>query len=108
MSGEEDRYVQRLDAIDLAIERDSERAPDNQQYHVFLGDQLQGSFRKLPEAQKLFARLREESGWKPPEREELPLSERLAREREFHQRTAHLEYWSSSHKYRGGGRPKRK
>jgi hypothetical protein len=34
--------------------------------------------------------------------------EMLVREREAHQRVAHLEYWSTSHKFRGGGRPKRK
>lgn len=104
----EDRYVQRLDAIELAIERDTKRTPDTSHYHVFLGDELKGSFRKLPDAQKLFARLRDESDWKPPEREELSLSEQLTREREMHQRTAHLEYWATSHKFRGGGRPRRK
>lgn len=39
---------------------------------------------------------------------ELSAEEMLIREREIHQRMAHLEYWSGSHKFRGGGRPKRK
>jgi hypothetical protein len=101
-------YTQRLDAIALAIERATDRTPDAKQFHVFVGDELKGSFRRLPEAQKLFARLREESGWKPPPREQLPIDEQLARERELHQRSAYMEYWSNSHKFRGGGRPKRK
>jgi hypothetical protein len=101
-------YIQRLAAIELAIERDTERTPDTSHYHVFLADELKGSSRKLPDAQKLFTRLRDESDWKPPEREELSLSEQLTREREMHQRTAHLEYWATSHKFRGGGRPRRK
>jgi hypothetical protein len=104
----EDTYTQRLEAIELTIEKATERTPDTKQFHVFLGDELKGSFKKLPEAQKLFARLKEESGWKPPPREQLSLQEQLSRERELHQRTAYMEYWSSSHKFRGGGRPKRK
>jgi hypothetical protein len=103
-----DAYIQRLDAIGLAIERATDRTPDANQYHVFKGDELLGSFRRLPDAQKLFARLRDESGWKPPPKAELSPQEVLARERELHQRTAYMEYWSQSHRFRGGGRPKRK
>jgi hypothetical protein len=104
----EETYSQRLDAIGLTIERATDRTPDTRQFHVFYGDELQGSFKKLPEAQKLFRRLKEESGWKPPPKEELTPEEMLVREREAHQRVAHLEYGSSSHMFRGGGRPRRK
>jgi hypothetical protein len=103
-----DTYVQRLDAVGLAIERATDRTPDTKQYHVFKEDELIASFKKLPDAQKLFGRLRDESGWKPPPKPGLSLPEMLARERELHQRTAYMEYWSQSHKFRGGGRPKRK
>lgn len=108
MDATDDTYTQRLAGINLTIERATERTPDAKQFHVFYDDELKGSFRKLPEAQKLFVRLRDESGWKPPQQEELTTAEKLAREREMHQRAAHMEYWATSHKFRGGGRPKRK
>jgi hypothetical protein len=103
-----DTYVQRLDAIGLAIERATDRTPDTKQYYVYKADELIGSFRRLPEAQKLFARLRKESGWKPRSKPDLSPQEMLSRERELHQRIAYMEYWSQSHRFRGGGRPKRR
>ncbi len=108
MAATEDTYKQQLAGLNLTIERATDRTPDRRQFHVFYNDELKGSFKKLPEAQRLFARLRDESGWKPPEKEKLSPEEQLVREREMHQRVAHLEYWSQSHKFRGGGRPKRK
>lgn len=105
----EDSYVQRLPDLDLAIERATDRTPDARHFHIFLRGELVGSHKKLEAAQAQFKKLRDESGWKPPERvEELTTAEKLARERELHQRTAYMEYWSTSHKFRGGRRPRRK
>lgn len=108
MAATEGSYRQQLSGLALTIEKATDRTPDLKQFHVFLDDELRGSFRKLPDAQKLFARLRDESGWQKPDAEKLSPEEQLIREREQHQRLAHMEYWSNSHKFRGGGRPKRK
>jgi hypothetical protein len=101
-------FVQRLPGIDLTIEQATERAPDKSGFHVFHKGELVGSHKKLQPAQAQFKQLRDESGWAPPPKPELTAEEMLVREREAYQRVAHLEYWSSSHKFRGGGRPKRK
>jgi hypothetical protein len=103
-----DPYMQRLPGIDLTIERATERTPDRVSFHVFYKGKLVGTHRKLPAAQLQFRQLRDESGWKPRPKPELTPEEMLIREREQHQRLAHLEYWSKSHQFRGGGRPKRK
>lgn len=100
-------YVQSLTGINLTIEQATERTPTQTGFHVFYNGELVGSHKKLAAAQEQFKKLRDESGWKPPPKVELTPEEMLIREREAHQRVAHLEYWSSSHRFRGGGRPKR-
>ena len=103
-----DPYVQRIEGLNLTIERATERTPDKSNFHVFYNGELFGSHKKLAAAQGQFKKLRDKSGWKPKPREELPPGEMLARERELQQRTAYMEYWSQAHRFRGGGRPKRK
>jgi hypothetical protein len=101
-------FVQSLAGLDLTIEQATERTPDRKGFHVFRNGELAGSHKTLLAAQGQFRKLRDESGWAPPAKPELTPEEMLVREREAHQRVAHLEYWSTSHKFRGGGRPKRK
>lgn len=97
-----------MPGLDLTIERATERTPDTRNFHLFLNGELVESFKKLDAAQREFRRMRDESGWKPEPKPELSAAEKLARDRELTQRTAYMEYWSQSHKFRGGGRPKRK
>lgn len=104
----EDNYKQQIQGLDLTIEKATERTPDSGQFHVFLHGEVKGSFKKLTQAQALFAELRQASGWKPPSPDKRSPEEQLMFEREMHQRMAHMEYWSNSHKFRGGGKPKRK
>jgi hypothetical protein len=101
-------YLQKLEGLDLTIEQATQRTPDKRLFHVFLNGELAGSSQKLSDAQKRFRRLRDQSGWQPPPKAELTPEEMLVREREMQQRAAHLEYWATSHKFGGGGRPKRK
>ncbi len=101
-------YVQRLPGIDLTIEQATDRTPDAKRFHVFHNGELVGSHKTMQMAQMQFKTIRDESGWKPPPKVQLTAEEMLIRERETHQRLAHMEYWSTSHKFRGGGRPKRK
>lgn len=108
MSSVADPYVQSLPGIELTIEQATDRTPDAKLFHIFHDGELVGSHRKLANAQEQFKALRDESGWKPPAKPELTPEEMIIRERETHQRLAHLEYWGNSHKFRGGGKPKRK
>jgi hypothetical protein len=103
-----DPFIQRIDGLDLTIEQATERTPDKSKFHVYSDGELVGSHKTLGAAQKQFKELRDASGWTPPQKEDLSPQEMLVREREMHQRLAHLEYWSTSHRFRGGGRPKRK
>lgn len=103
-----DPFVQRIAGIDLTIEQATARAPDKKRFHIFHNGELVGSHKTLPAAQAQFRKVRDESGWTPPPKPELSPEEMMLREREMHQRVAHLEYWATSHKFRGGGRPKRK
>jgi hypothetical protein len=84
-------YKQTLPGLDLTIEKATERTPDTRRYHLFLDGEIVASYRKLHAAQDEFRRLRDQSGWKPPEKAELPSEEKLARDRELMQHTAHME-----------------
>jgi hypothetical protein len=101
-------FVQRLEGLDLSIEKATERTPDRHRYHVFLEETLVDSFRGLPAAQERFRKLRDESGWKPPDREQLTAEEKLRRQQAAKDRLDYLEYWGTSHQFRGGGKPKRR
>lgn len=103
-----DPFIQRLVDTGITIEQATERAPDRTRFHVYEGERLVGSFKRLADAQIEFRRLRDESGWTPPTKPELTPEEMLVFDREMLQRNAYMEYWSNSHKFRGGGRPKRK
>lgn len=103
-----DTFVQRIEGLDLTIEQATERTPDSTRFHVFHDGQLVGSHKKLEAAQTQFKQIRDASGWRPPPRPELTPEEMMIREREMQQRAAHLEYWATSHRFRRGGRPKRK
>jgi hypothetical protein len=103
-----DPYVQSIAGIALTIEQATDRTPDQRDFHVFYNGELVGSYKRLPAAQVQFKKIRDESGWQPPPKLELTAEEMMTREREMHQRAAHLEYWATSHKFRGGGRPRRK
>lgn len=107
MADDDRQYVQTLAEVGLAVERATERTPDQTQFHVFRNEELVASFRKLPEAQRLFAKLKDESGWTPAGRQ-LTAEEKLEHEKAIQDRMAYQEYWSQSHKFRGGGRPRRK
>lgn len=98
-----DQYVQRLSGLSLTIEKATGRTPDKQRYHVFLDDQIAGSFRRLADAQTLFRKLRDESDWAPPERSEPDAQERLRRENEARHIDAKREYWGQAAKARGYG-----
>jgi hypothetical protein len=87
-----DAYVQRLPALDLSIERATERTPSRSAYYVFSGEEIMGSFRRLPDAQARFRELRESSGWTPPEREDDP-QDRFEREKEANERYRQVEHW---------------
>lgn len=75
-------YTQRIAGLDLAIEKGTERTPDKHRYHVILNGELVATFRSLPQAQAEFKRLRDESGWKPPERAVDPAEVRRRQQQE--------------------------
>ena len=102
-----DPYVQRLPDFDIALEQATERTPDKAGYHIFVGDRLVGSFRRMKDAQAAFRRAAAEAGWEPRATERDPL-EMLARERAARDRAAYEDYWDSASSFRPAGRPRRR
>jgi hypothetical protein len=102
-----DSYVQRLQDFDISLESATERTPDRTQYHVFVGDQLVGSFKRIKDAQTAFRQAATDAGWRPSSKERDP-GEILAREREAQDRAAYEDYWGSATSFRRSGRPRRR
>ena len=95
-----DFYRQSLPALNLSIERRTEQAPSDGQYHVIKDGELLGSFRSLKQAQKLFRSIIEESGYRPSPQEAGKTVSEMMTDRYLESKDL---YWSDSHKYRGGG-----
>lgn len=93
------RYRQHLPALDLSLERDTERTPDDGCWYLLQGDEQLGRFRSEKSARQAWARAVDESGWQPEKREIDP-KERLQRDAERRERERFLEYWGNSHKHR--------
>lgn len=102
-----DPYIQRLPDFDIALEQATERTPDRAGYHVFVGDRLVGSFRRMKDAQAAFRKAALEAGWRPRATETDP-SKIIEREREARDRAAYEDYWGSATSFRPAGRPKRR
>ena len=93
-------YRHSLPALDLSIERNTEQAPSDGQFHVIRAGELLGSFRSLKMAQKLFRTIVQESGYQPAPPESGKTMSEMMTERYLESKDL---YWSDSHKYRGGG-----
>jgi hypothetical protein len=91
-----DSYIQRLPAVDLAIERATERTPDRSRYYVFRGKEVVGAFRRLPDAQACFREIRDSSGWKALEREKAA-QERYQQMEHWH-RVSSRKGWFKGHR----------
>jgi hypothetical protein len=98
----DDSYVQRLPALDLAIERNTERVPPDGGYYLLRGGAQLGRFRSLKAAKAAWDEVVRESGWKPERREQDP-RELLVRERTMQENERFNEFWGSSHKFRAKG-----
>lgn len=61
-------YRQRLDALDLTLEDNTETTPDATGWFLRQGDQVE-RFRSQSAAQKAWRAVVEASGWKPPKKE---------------------------------------
>lgn len=107
-AGRDDRYVQRLPGVDVTLERATERTPDKTRYHVFDGDRLVASYKRVKDAQAVFREVALKRGWRPTEPTEKDAGDILAREKEARDRAAYEEYWGSATSYRRAGRPKRR
>ena len=95
-----DAYRQYIPDLNLSIERHTERVQSDGKYHVLRNGETLGSFRSLKQAQDVFRKVVQDSGYKPsaPKRSKTPfdiMTEQYMEAKEL--------YWADSHKYRGGG-----
>lgn len=99
----DDVYVQRLPALELAIERNSETVPKDGHYYLLRGSEQVGRFRSLKAAKEAWDQIVADTGWTPPRRKPLNPREYLVRETAMKENERFHEYWGSSHKFRAKG-----
>ena len=98
-----ERYIQRLPALNLAIKRNTPDVPPDGRYYVLLDGTTLGVFPNLKRAQERYRQHIAETGYRAPAPDPLSKDELVRREdleRDM-QRTAN--YWADSHQHRGGG-----
>src|SRR4051812_24109170 len=98
-----ERYRQGIPAIDLYIERGTERVPPDGRYHVVHGGKVVGSYRGLRGAQACYRNRLAESGYVPAPSPQLSADEQLRHENIERDLLRSASFWAESHRYGGGG-----
>jgi hypothetical protein len=94
-----DRYVQRLDALGLSIERNTEAVPADGAWYLLRNGDVIGRYRSRKAAQEAWRQIIDESGWTPPKTAHRTTEEMLAAERAARDRDARNEYWHSGRRH---------
>jgi hypothetical protein len=98
-----ERYRQGIPAIDLYIERGTERVPADGRYHVVHAEQVVGSYRGLRGAQACYRSRLAASGYVPAAPPRLSAEEQLRHENIERDLLRSASFWAESHRYGGGG-----
>lgn len=93
-------YRQSIPDLNLSIERYTDQVPDDGKYHVLRDNEVLGSFRALKQAQELFRKIVQESGYKPNTEDTGKTISQVMTDRFLASKDL---YWADSYKYRGGG-----
>jgi hypothetical protein len=93
-------YRQAIPDLNLSIEKATDKVPDDGKYYVLQNGKVLGAFRNLKQAQVLYRKIVQESGYKPTPVTTTKSAAEMATENYL---AAKDLYWAESHKYRGGG-----
>ncbi len=97
------RYKQGVPAIDLYIERDTERVPADHRYHVVERGVVVASYRTLRAAQRRYHERLLAANYTPAPAEQVSAEERLRTENLERDLLRSASYWAESYRYGGGG-----
>jgi hypothetical protein len=97
----EGSYRHYLPALDLSIERYTNRVPADGKYHLVQKGNIIGSFRSRKQAEEKFHQLVEESGYKPDSTKTKPVDP--AQEALERYSMAKDIFWAEGPKYRSKG-----
>jgi hypothetical protein len=97
-------FKQLLSGGRVAIERATERTPDDRSFFVFLDDGIVGKHRTFRGAQEQFREERDRIGWTPPQLPELSPEEKVRRDKEYAARAEYEKFWGRA-RPQSGGRP---
>ncbi|MEE9199613.1 MAG: hypothetical protein V3U26_07455, partial [Dehalococcoidia bacterium] len=94
-------YRHLLPSLELSIERNTSKVPNDDLFYLVKGDAVIGKYRYLKKAEEAFRALVKESGYRPPK--EKPQN-KSAGELSIEQYLDSKElYWAESHRFRGQG-----
>lgn len=95
----DDKYVQRLPALGLSIERNTPAVQADGRWHLLRDEVEIDSFRTLKAAQEAWREIVAASGWTPPKTDGRSAKEILDAERAARDRDARNEYWHSGRRH---------
>jgi hypothetical protein len=93
-------YRQAIPDLSLSIEKATDKVPPDGKYYVLQNGKVLGAFRSVKQAQDLYRKVVQESGYQPAPVATGKTASEIATENFL--ATKDL-YWAESHKYRGGG-----
>lgn len=97
------RYKQGVPAIDLFIERGTDRVPQDQRFHVIETGAVIGSFRTLRAAQRLYQERLTALHFAPTPAAVISTDEQLRRENLERDLLRSASYWAESYRHGAGG-----
>ncbi|HLZ72361.1 MAG TPA: hypothetical protein VKV26_20855 [Dehalococcoidia bacterium] len=97
------RYKQGVPAIDLFIERGTERVPCDHRYHVVERGAVIASFSTLRAARRQYQERLLAANYTPTPAEPISAEERLRKENLERDLLRSASYWAESYRYGGGG-----
>jgi hypothetical protein len=101
MIREDSSYRHIIPQLNLSIERNTAKVPNDGRFYIVREGQIIESFRSIKKAEEKFRQLVKDSGYKP---KVSPTKPRTAADEELERYLDAKElYWAESHKYRGKG-----
>jgi len=97
------RYKQGVPALDLFIERGTDRVPQDQRFHVIEAGAVIGGFRALRTAQRLYQERLAALNFAPAPVDVVSTEEQLRRENLERDLLRSASYWAESYRHGAGG-----
>jgi hypothetical protein len=93
------QYSQRLPALALVLERNTDKVPADGYFYLLRDGAEIGKYRSLKAAKAAWDQTLEEAGWEPPPARKPSPEEMLRKEKLAQEKSTYFEYWNSGRRH---------